>query len=188
MEYPEIDATGELVCIRTGSDYQKLLAAVAPGGALLVEQPPSVPSWWTGTQWMAKPPAPSAWHAWSPIAKTWTDPRTLDAAKTHKSAEMKAACDAAGLATITVAGYTYDADPDSLAAMAQEVQLGASTPTALIAWTLANNIVRSHTLTQLRNVALAIRTRNTANRARYEARRATITAATTHAAVAAVAW
>lgn len=188
MFYPEIDETGEHIADRSGSNYGLMLRDVAPGNSLLIELPPEVPSWWDGTRWVAKPARPSLQHTWDRVGKSWTDPRTLAQLKTDKAGEMRDALQRAGTAPITVAGFVYDADSAAMAAIAQEVQLGALTPTALINWTLANNTVRPHTLSQLRSVALAIRTRNTADRARYEARRATIAAAATPAAVAAVVW
>jgi Domain of unknown function (DUF4376) len=188
MEYPEIDSTGELVCLRTGSDPERLAQSVAAGNSLLSTPAPDAPSWWDGTSWRAKPARPSSAHEWDIGAKFWRDSRSLQDARISRNGAMKAAMDSASSAQITVAGLTYDADPAAMAAMLQEVQLASLTPTAAINWTLANNVVRSHTLAQLRTVAQAIRTRNTANRAKYEARRAAISAALSIAAVDAVAW
>lgn len=188
MYYPEIDATGEHIANRSGSNYALLLQSLTPGNSLLTVAPPSVPSWWNGSGWAAKPAKPSDEHTWDATTKAWRDGRTLAGLKAAKAEQMRAAYGAAISAKLAVGGYIYDATADSLDAIAQEVQLGALTPTALIHWTLANNTVRAHTHAQLQAVAVAIRNRNTQARARYEARRSSVGSATTAAAVNAIVW
>lgn len=78
MEFPEVDLYGELVCMRSGSDYGTMLQSVAPGNALLIVPAPVEPSWWDGAAlvWVTKPPRPSDAHEWDALAKVWADRRT----------------------------------------------------------------------------------------------------------------
>jgi hypothetical protein len=190
QQYPEINALGELVCLRSDSNYSRMLASIAPGNSLLIDMPPAVPSYWDEALqvWVKKPEQPSPRHTWRAQTRAWTDDRSLDEAKADKIAEMRIERDRADAAQINIGGYSYDAHPAAMAAICQELQLAALTPTAVIQWTLANNLVQSHTLPQLRAVAVAIRARNTASRARYEARRASISTATTADAVSLLVW
>lgn len=78
MDYPEIDARGEIVCIRSGTRYELMLQSVPEGNALLIVPAPSEPSWWSEADlaWVAKPARPSDRHEWDPLAKLWCDRRT----------------------------------------------------------------------------------------------------------------
>ena len=91
MDYPEIDANGEIVCIRTGSNYEAMLHAVQEGNALLIVPPPSEPAWWDSAAlaWVTKPARPSDHHEWDPLGKMWCDRRTEDEVRAEALAQLR---------------------------------------------------------------------------------------------------
>lgn len=91
MEYPEVDAHGELVCLRQGSDYKRMLSTVPLGHALLIVEVPTCPAWWDGAAlaWVAKPAQPSDAHEWDPISKVWADPRNADQIRADALAKLR---------------------------------------------------------------------------------------------------
>lgn len=91
MEYPEVDAHGELVCVRLGSDYKRMLDAVPADHSLLIVKAPDCPAWWDGTamSWVAKPPQPSESHKWDSTAKAWVDPRDADQIRADALARLR---------------------------------------------------------------------------------------------------
>ncbi|WP_409050123.1 phage tail assembly chaperone [Sphaerotilus sp.] len=80
MDFPEVDPSGEIICLRSGSSYERLLQSVAPGNALLIVPAPSVDAWWDSgaLEWVLKPPRPVGLQEWDPVSKAWHDPRTAD--------------------------------------------------------------------------------------------------------------
>lgn len=78
MDYPVVDAFGELIETRTASSVSALLASVPQGRHVLIVEVPVNPSWWdfNSMSWVEKPIQPSLDHVWSPDAKSWVDPRT----------------------------------------------------------------------------------------------------------------
>lgn len=91
MDYPEIDSNGEIVCLRTGSNYEAMLHSVPDGHSLLIVPAPSAPSWWSETAltWIAKPARPSDQHDWDPLKKTWCDRRTAEELRAEAMAKLR---------------------------------------------------------------------------------------------------
>jgi hypothetical protein len=91
LNFPEIDSTGELVCIRSGSNYALMVNSVAAGNALLIEPPPDVASWWDSAalKWVVKPPQPDQHHEWDRLQKAWRDPRTVEQIESQQMAVLR---------------------------------------------------------------------------------------------------
>lgn len=65
--------------------------------------------------WVERPAQPSEFHAWDFVNKVWVDPRTLVDHQDAAWERIKLDRAAAATTAITVAGHTYDADPESRA-------------------------------------------------------------------------
>lgn len=159
MYFPEIDETGELVCLRSGSNPALMLSSVGAGNSLLIVEPPSEPSWWDAQAlaWVTKPAQPSPWCEWNRAAKAWADPRTLAELRAARWAEIKLARAAAEAAPLAVDGRVFDADADSQRRIAGAVQLAVIAPAGWsLDWTLADNTTATLTAAEVIAVGVAL--------------------------------
>lgn len=189
MDYPEIDATGELICTRSGSSMAAMLEQLPAGHALLIDLPPTVPSWWDGSQWVVKPAQPSEHCTWDGVAKAWVDPRALADLRAARWAEIKRVRAVAEVAPLAVAGRVYDADAESQRRIAGAVQLAVIAPPGWsIDWTLADNSVATLTAADVIAVGVALGAQVSAAHAVARVLRAQIDTAADAAAINAIQW
>ena len=191
-QFPEVDASGELVCLRSGTNYSCMLSACPPGHSLLIVEAPEVPSWWdfSGACWVEKPLQPTDAHDWDAVSKSWVDRRPVAEVIFDRWSVVRDARDRLDRSPITVGGLTFDATAQSqieirLRALEASVALSAGDASWSVTWTLADNTNSVLTAQQMIAVADALQDRRNSLRAGASAFRAAIQqAATAQAALA----
>jgi hypothetical protein len=140
-----------------------------------------------------QPPAPAddalqTW-AWNATTKRWVSSPTVESFRRVKLAELKAAALAASESDITVQSVTFAADAATRAELAQELALFQAEGAGYSCdWQRADGTQITLTGAQVKGLLRAISTRLAGIRTRFRARRDSVAAATTQAAVEAIVW
>lgn len=135
---------------------------------------------------------PSDSQAWDNQSMSWIDTRTLDSRKASRWAAIKSARGTYEFGGFTWDGSTFDSDEVSQARIMGAVQMAVLAKAAnqpfSIAWTLADNTVRTLTGDDMIAVGLALGTHVGTAHAIGRSLRAAIEAASTAGQVEAVTW
>lgn len=157
MDFSLVSPSGEVVALLSAASAEELEASVLDGHVLLEGLPPSPGAYLVGGNWVQRPQQPSREHAWNTQLKCWHDPRSIEALRADKWAQIKQARTAAETALINVAGRTYDADVESQRRISGAVQLAVLAPAGwTIDWTLADNTVATLTAAEVVAVGIAL--------------------------------
>jgi hypothetical protein len=139
-----VDATGEpLRAIWRGSEAEAL-ASLAEGEFLVSGEAPDGAKWWDSVlgTWNLRGAAPSKSHIWDTANKLWSDPRSIEDARTQATERMRDAREAALVAGFVWDGSTFDSDEVSqsrlLGAFVASQRPGFTSKT----WRLADNTWR----------------------------------------------
>lgn len=193
QNFPEVDAYGELVCLRSGTNYSGMLSACPPGHALLIVEAPNAPSYWSYSEccWIEKPPRPTDAHDWDAVAKAWVDRRSVAEVIADRWSVVRDARDRMDRSPIAVDGRTFDATPQSqieirLRALEASAAMVSGDASWSVTWTLADNTDAVLTAQQMIAVADALQDRRNSIRTSASAFRAAIQQATTLQAVLSV--
>lgn len=181
--------SGEIVSVGECPPAALALQPVPPGCCLLEGGPAHWSTHYVvGDAITPLPARPSSAHVFDYASKQWVDPRTLADFKAAKWAEIKKAREAAEFGGFTWDGSTFDSDAMSQSRIMGAVQLANLDPGFTIAWTLADNSVRSLSASDMFAVGVALGQHVAAQHEKARTLRAQIEAATTTEQVAAVAW
>lgn len=135
-----------------------------------------------------RPARPSERHMFNYTTGQWVYGRDLDEAKALKWAEIKAARFAAEYGGFEWGGSPFDSDSVSQQRLSGAVQLAQMDSGFSIAWTLADDTVRTLNQVEMISVGVALGIHVQTGFAKGQALRAQIDAATTQAEVQAVVW
>lgn len=171
--------TGLVESVSTGPDFMEFSEPGAGQGFLQVESEPPFPSYVDGTECLALPDRPSAWHQWDGSTHAWT--LTLPAAAAKAWAAVKARRNGQEFGAFSFSGMVFDGDEASqrrinLAAMGAQAALVTGSVWS-IDWTLADNSVVTLAAADMVAVAEALGSNITAAHEWARALRAQIAAA-----------
>lgn len=188
-DFTIIDALGEPIRFLGLSDPEQITHNVQEGESFVVGQP-SVPSYWSGSDWIAKPASPASDYVWNTAEKVWYDPRTLAQVQDAQCSLIDAAYISAisQPVSFTTAGAvtkTFDADTQSAATL-QSTLVGLSalqTVPSGFFWLSHDNTPVPFTFPDLQGLAAAMLTQGWVAFQNRTAKKAAIRAATTIADV-----
>lgn len=108
-----VDEHGNLVAYVEAGNHGRMLGALPPGYAVVVEPPPSADAWWDDKHgWNLRPQQPSPVHVWDAMSHAWVL-MPLEDAKARARAVLRARRAAAMDAVLVVDGLPFDASHDS---------------------------------------------------------------------------
>ena len=190
--YTIVDASGEILSSVDVPDAAHLTANTPAGCTAIPGEPASWNSYFKSGAWVAKPPSPGPIFTWDPIAKIWSDQRTLPQAQAETWQTIQAARDAAMSANFVWDGSVFQGDAasqtkiqgDVLAAVVASMQ----GQTFSASWTLFDNTQRTLSGPDMIAVGQALQASMTTAFAQGVALRAQIEAATTLSQLDAITW
>lgn len=186
-----IDSHGEIVKVMSGK-LETIITNTPPGCFRVEGSPPSRTSYYKNGQWFNRPEKVSEVETWDIIAKRWNDSRTLSEMKQQRWNQVKELASKKENANITINGFEFQADPDSVFAVLRTMQIGVLEEEAgavfTVKWTLANNTLLELNLTQLKTLVKALGTRQSNIRERANELRALISNSNTKEELEALRW
>ncbi len=190
-----LDEFGGVLQVAAGQYREQLASCVHPAAASAIEEAPPDDGrdyYRDGDAWAPRPDRPSPVHEWSPAARAWVDPRTLDDLRAAAWARIKAERDRIEFGGFDWDGSRFDSDEISQsriqgAVLLAQLAIQAGQPFS-IAWTLADNTRRTLSAQEVAAVGVAMGGHFRAAHDTAAALRDLINAATTAAALEAITW